>query len=86
MTFTVEHSPEFKRIIRKNRKNAELLKAIDRKIERLEKDPYSVGTILSDELHGIYSTRLIGVFRLLFRIKGEIVELVLIDHRGHVYG
>jgi len=81
-------TPEFKKIINKLKKNKELLDALDKKIPRLQENPHVVGGMLSGDLHGLCSTRLIRVFRLIFRIKEEskIVELVGIDDRGHAYG
>jgi len=87
MSYNVIPSPEFKEIIRKFRKETELLKTLNRKIARLSEEPYSVGGFLSGELHGLHAARLIGVYRLIFRIKEneKIVEIVTIDHRGHAY-
>ena len=88
MSYDVVPSPEFKKIVRKFKRQSELLKAMNKKIERLSADPYAVGGFLTGELHGLHATRLIGIYRLIFRIKedSKIVELVTIDHRGHAYG
>ena len=77
----------FSKEFKKYKKNREFVKALDRKIERLKENPESVGGNLSSRLSGHKSTRIIGKFRLLFKIsEGEHnVYLIAIDHRKFDY-
>lgn len=87
MTWIVEASEEFSSVVRKHRKNRQLLAELDKKIRRLEEDPESVGGHLSGALHGMKSTRLVRTHRLIFRISATEKKVVLLalDHRGHSY-
>jgi len=75
----------FKKDLRKHRKDGQLLDALEKKIERLKEDPYSVGGYLSGQLHGYKSTRILGKYRLVFRIEDDLVYLVALDHRKFDY-
>jgi mRNA-degrading endonuclease RelE of RelBE toxin-antitoxin system len=87
MNWTVERTDAFLDALKVHRKNSELLQALDKKITRLKTDPRSVGGMLSGELHGWHSTRLIKNFRLLFKIDehSKKVHLGAIDHRKEAY-
>ncbi len=87
MTWTLERTDTFLQALRKHQKNTELLRALDKKMQRLATDPYGVGGMLSGELYGWCSTRLVRKFRLLFKIDDtrKVVFLGVIDHRGQVY-
>jgi len=77
----------FSKEFKKYKKNNEFVKALDRKIERLKENPESVGGNLSGRLSNYKSTRIIGKFRLLFKmVEAERkVYLVSIDHRKFDY-
>ena len=83
----MESTNTFLVALKEHKKNSELLRALDKKIERLKENPHSVGGKLSGELHGWQSTRLVRKFRLLFRIDEAQKKVFLgaIDHRGIVY-
>ncbi len=87
MTWNIERTDTFREALKEHKKNQELLNALDKKITRLQEDPTSVGGMLSGELHGWRSTRLIRRFRLLFKmdIASKTIFLGAIDHRGVAY-
>lgn len=60
---------------------------MDKKIQKLKESPENIGGFLSGSLHGYKSTRIIGKFRLIFRIAYEEnkVYLTAIDHRKLIY-
>ncbi|MCQ3921640.1 MAG: hypothetical protein DPW13_11890 [Planctomycetes bacterium] len=73
--------------LKRFRRDGEFWKALDKKLTRLRQDPESVGGMLSGELHGKKSTRLLRTLRLIFRIdvQAHAVILEAIDHRKGVY-
>ncbi len=77
----------FSSVIKKHKKDKQLLNELDKKIKRLQDDPHSVGGYLSGRLHGSKSTRLVGKYRLVFEIdeKGKSVYLKALDHRKFDY-
>ncbi|GBE20033.1 MAG TPA: type II toxin-antitoxin system mRNA interferase toxin, RelE/StbE family [Candidatus Pacearchaeota archaeon] len=83
ITVTDTFSKEFK----KYRKNKEFVDALDKKIKRLQENPKSVGGFLSGNLHGHKSARIVGKFRLIFKIitDRQEVQLSAIDHRKFDY-
>lgn len=87
MIWSVERTDTFLQSIKKYKKDAELLNALDKKLERLQEDPTSVGGMLHGELHGWQSTRLVRKFRLLFKVdeSDKKVYLGVIDHRDTAY-
>jgi len=87
MTWQVERTDAFLVALKDHKKNAELLRALDKKIQRLKEDPHSIGGKLSGELHGWQSTRLVRKFRLLFKIDEAQKKVFLgaIDHRDTAY-
>lgn len=80
---TSTFSEEFK----KHKKEGEFVNALDKKIQRLKEDPKNLGGFLAGKLHGYKSTRIIGKFRLIFKIISEEnkVYLCAIDHRKFIY-
>ena len=88
MAWKIISTATFSREVKKFRKRrGDLIKALDKKIQRLKKDPYAVGGELAGKLHGHRSTRLIAKYRLLFQIASQqkSVYLVAIDHRKFNY-
>ncbi len=87
MNYVVVSTENFDKIIRKHKKNSELLNALENKIARLEENPHNVGGRLSGNLHGKNSTRLVRKFRLIFQISDSErkVYLLAIDHRSNAY-
>lgn len=88
MTWTIARTDSFLEALEDFRSNVALLKALQKKLDRLAEDPVSVGGKLSGPLHGWQSTRLAKNFRLLFKVepKSRTVFLGAIDHRKDVYG
>lgn len=86
--WSVQRTELFLKDVQKFRKNYELLRELDEKIKRLAEDPLPIGGELAGRLHGKRSTRLAGKFRLIFKIDVEqnVVYLLVLDHRGEVYG
>ena len=87
MTYSIEITDTFTKEFKKHRKDGEFLHALDKKIQKLKENPESVGGMLSGDLHGFRSTRIIRKFRLIFRIFKEEskVQLAAIDHRKTAY-
>ncbi|MBW1668201.1 MAG: type II toxin-antitoxin system RelE/ParE family toxin [Deltaproteobacteria bacterium] len=87
MSWKIIATKTFSNEFKKYRKNREFVDAIGKKIQRLKKDPHSVGGYLSGRLHGYKSARVIEKFRMIFRIdeKEQLVALVGIDHRKFDY-
>jgi mRNA-degrading endonuclease RelE of RelBE toxin-antitoxin system len=87
MLWKVIATKTFSKEFRKYRKDSEFIKALDKKIQRLKKDPHNVGGYLSGRLHDYKSTRIIKKLRLIFEIDDEkfSVFLVGIDHRKFNY-
>ena len=87
MPWSIERTETFLQALKEHKKNAELLRALEKKIQHLQEDPRSVGGMLSGQLHGWRSTRLVRKFRLLFKIDEttQTVHLGAIDHRKDVY-
>lgn len=77
----------FLRAFKKYKKNKDFVGALEKKIQRLQEDPHTVGGELSGRLHGLHSTRLLKNFRLLFRIEEQqrAVFLLGFDHRKFGY-
>jgi mRNA-degrading endonuclease RelE of RelBE toxin-antitoxin system len=83
IVITDNFSQQFKKISR----NRDFVEALDKKIERLKLDPYSVGGGLRKELSGKRSTRLLKNYRVVFEIseKDKSVYLLAVDHRKFDY-
>ena len=86
MPWSVIRTDRFSKEFKKFEKNKQFVDALDKKIERLQEDP-SIWRYLSGRLHEYKSVRLLGKFRILFRIdeKETKAYLVAIDHRGYDY-
>ena len=85
MTRRIFWTKNFKKDLRKHSKNRKFIDALEKKIERLRETPEVVGGYLSGQLHGYKSTRIAGKFRLVFRIREEVVYLIALDHRKSDY-
>ena len=87
MSYEIVITDTFSKEFKKHKRDGEFVNALDKKIERLKEDPNKVGGFLSGKLHGYKSTRIIGKFRLIFKIaeNERKVYLSAIDHRKSVY-
>ena len=83
MVSTETFFKEFKKF----KDDGKFVKVLDSKIKRLKENPESVGGYLSGNLHGYKSTRIVGKFRLIFKIHKErsVVVLSAIDKRKFGY-
>jgi len=83
MSWRIKSTETFKKNLKKQKSNHELLAELDKKIKRLKSDPIKIGGMLSGKLYGKKSTRLTHKYRLLFSIdsKKHAVYLVALDHR-----
>ncbi len=50
MNWTIERTDTFLEALKRHKKNGELLNALEKKIQRLQENPYAVGGMLSGEL------------------------------------
>lgn len=77
----------FSKEFKKYKKNGNFVDALEKKIQRLKKNPVNIGGYLSGRLHGYKSTRIIRKLRLIFKIDEDrcSVSLVGIDHRKFNY-
>ena len=77
----------FSREIKKYKKNNQFMGALEKKIQRIKKDPVNVGGRLAGRLHGYKSTRIIKKYRLVFLVDevNSTVLLIGIDHRKFDY-
>lgn len=84
----VEQTEQFKKDVRAQRNNPQLLLELEKKLRRLEEDPKNVGGTLGGDLHGFRSTRLLRKFRLVFSVDEvrRVVFLAWLDHRKSAYG
>ena len=87
MIWEIKRTEAFSKEFKKHKKNGEFVKALEAKLERLKDNPESVGGYLSGRLHGYKSTRIVGKYRLVFKIVKEVnaVYLMAIDHRKFGY-
>ncbi len=87
MGWEIGSTKRFSQEVKKFRRNSEFLDALDAKIQRLKENPESISGYLSGKLHGYKSTRIIGKFRLLFKVvpSEQIIYLIAIDHRKYDY-
>lgn len=85
--WAIELTPEFKKTIKKHNKEKDFLQAFSKKITKLQEDPFSLGKELHGDLHGLSSTRILGKFRLVFKVDASNKRIVLfdVDHRKDVY-
>ena len=82
----IKRTDTFLKQFKKHKNHHDLLKELDKKLQRLRENP-DFGGYLAGPLHGKKSTRLVGKSRLIFQIDeaNHTVFLVAIDHRGKVY-
>ena len=87
MTWDLKVTDIFSKEFKKHKKDGEFVRALGAKLERLKENPENVGGYLSDRLHGYKSTRIVGKYRLVFKIVREenAVYLTAIDHRKFGY-
>lgn len=87
LNWKIARTDTFLKYLKKHRNNHELLLELDKKIQRLMEEPYTIGGNLAGNLHGNMSTRLAKNFRLIFKIDDttKTVYLIAIDHRKDVY-
>ena len=87
MPWTIVNTETFSKNFKSHKKDKEFIDALKKKVKRLEEDPDSVGGYLAGNLHGYKSTRIIGKFRLIFKVSPEqhTVYLSAIDHRKFDY-
>ncbi len=87
MPWTVKRTDTFLESFRRVRDNPKVITDLSRKLKRLGADPLHVDGWLSGSLHGKKSTRIAKQYRLIFLPdeREQIVYLILIDHRKHVY-
>jgi addiction module RelE/StbE family toxin len=73
--------------LKKFRKITELLRELDKKIQKIKQEPKSIGKELHGELYPSRSTRIYRKYRLIFQIdeKNNRVYLEAIDHRKDIY-
>ncbi|QQG38832.1 MAG: hypothetical protein HYS32_04520 [Candidatus Woesearchaeota archaeon] len=67
----IKRTDTFLKFLKKHKNNHQLFIELDKKINLLKQDPEKVGGYLSGRLYGLKSTRLVGKFRLLFRIDNN---------------
>jgi len=87
MSWTIKRTDTFLESLAKIKGNKEALLELGKKIKRLTKDPLHTGGWLTGALHGKKSTRVAKRYRLIFLPdeKEQVVYLIAIDHREHVY-
>jgi mRNA-degrading endonuclease RelE of RelBE toxin-antitoxin system len=87
MAWIIKRTDTFLESFVKVRDNKKVIAELSKKLTRLSEDPMHIGGWLSGSLHGKKSTRLAKQYRLIFipDEREQIVYLVLIDHREHVY-
>ena len=87
MSWNVVVTESFSKTFKKYKKNKEFSAALESKIQRLKENPEAVGGYLAGRLHGYKSTRLVGKFRLIFKVSkpDNNVYLIAIDHRKFNY-
>ncbi|NWF87313.1 type II toxin-antitoxin system RelE/ParE family toxin [Candidatus Bathyarchaeota archaeon] len=80
--FEVKFAPRFLKEIKALDREVQV--RILREINMLKTNPY-VGKPLCGEWKGIYSLR-IGDYPVLYQIRENVVFLLVVGHRKHVYG
>jgi len=87
MTYEVIATDEFEKQVHIYRKRNEFLRALDKLIKRLEQDPHSIGGKLVGPLHGKNSTRVLGKWRVIFRVDDNNVRVYVLAcrHRREGY-
>jgi mRNA-degrading endonuclease RelE of RelBE toxin-antitoxin system len=87
MSWSIKRTDTFLESLACIRDNKEILVEPGKKVKRLQEDPLHTGGRLSDSLHGKKATRIAKRYRLIFLPdeKEQVVYLIIIDHREHVY-
>jgi mRNA-degrading endonuclease RelE of RelBE toxin-antitoxin system len=87
MAWVIKRTDTFLESFEQVRDNKKVITEIGKKLTRLQEDPLHVGGWLSGSLHGKKSTRIAKQYRLIFfpDEREQVVYLVLIDRREHVY-
>ena len=67
----IKRTDTFLRYVKKHTNNHPLLTELDKKIKRLQENPFIVGGNLAGNLHGHRSTRLVKNFRLVFSVDED---------------
>ena len=87
MSWKVIATKTFSKEFKKYKKHSDVVKALDKKIARIKKDPNSIGGYLVGSLHRYKSTRIMKKLRLIFKIEESQLTVLLIgiDHRKFEY-
>ena len=87
MAWVIKRTDTFLESFSMVRNNKKVVAELGKKLKRLSEDPLHVGGWLSGSLHGKKSTRIAKQYRLIFLPdeSDQVVYLVLIDQREHVY-
>ena len=87
MSWIIKRTDTFLESLSRIRGNKEALTELGKKLKRLQEDPLHTGGWLSGSLHGKKATRIAKRYRLIFLPdeREQVVYLVAIDHREHVY-
>ncbi|HVP94351.1 MAG TPA: type II toxin-antitoxin system RelE/ParE family toxin [Methanoregulaceae archaeon] len=87
MSWTIRRTDTFLESFSRIRGNKEAVAELGKKINRLQEDPLHTGGWLSGALHGKKATRVAKRYRLIFLPdeKEQVVYLIAIDHREHIY-
>ena len=87
MKWEIKRTETFSKEFKKHKNDGEFVRALGAKLERLKENPENVCGYLSGRLHGYKSTRIVGKYRLVFKIIKEenAVYLTAMDHRKFAY-
>ncbi len=87
MSWTIKRTDTFLVSLSHIRGNKEALVELGKKLKRLQENPLHTGGWLSGALHGKKATRVAKRYRLIFLPdeKEQVVYLIAIDHREHIY-
>ena len=84
--YEIVYTKTFLDTVKKFRKDKELMRSLFKKIARLRKEPR--GKFLKGRLRNYKSTRIKGVYRLIFKVdeKKKKILLIAFAHRKVIYG
>ncbi|MFC1682230.1 type II toxin-antitoxin system RelE/ParE family toxin [Nanoarchaeota archaeon] len=87
MVWKIITASSFSKSFQKYKRDKEVTRVLDKKLERLKEDPLSVGGWLAGQLSGHKSTRITRKLRLVFypENKTKSVFLIGLDHRKFNY-
>jgi mRNA-degrading endonuclease RelE of RelBE toxin-antitoxin system len=87
MSWAIKRTDTFLESLACIKDNKEAIGELGKKLKRLQEDPLHTGGWLSGSLHGKKATRIAKRYRLIFLPdeKEQVVYLITIDHREHVY-